>query len=139
MDTNFFTCMEAAGIITESQRARLTQLARSLPETDNGLLSVIAASLLMGDAESYHGTPISTQNIASTGIGDVKSLTVPTGATTALITVHDNNIIFRTDGGTPADNTGHIALANANFSVGSLSDFKFASASGTANLFVSYF
>lgn len=140
MDISLLTCMEVAGVITESQRVRMVQLARTLPETDNGLLQIIAAALLMGGTESYHGTPIAVQSLMSTDTADVKSLTVPAGATQALVSVHGNNIIFRTDGGAPAANTGHVAEANSNFSIGSLTDFKYISTSTTdAYLFVSYY
>lgn len=140
MDTNIFTCMEARGIITESQRMRMTQLASTLPETDNDLLKTIAAILLMGGEESYHGTPIGVEALTSTDTVTVEALTVPTGATRAIISIHGNNIIFRTDGGTPAPNVGHVGEINANISIGSLEDFKFVSQSTTdAFIFVSYF
>ena len=141
MDTETFTCMETAGLITESQRAQLAKVATRLPQNEQDLLQVIAAATLSNvQSEQYYGTPISVQSLTSSGTGDVKTLTVPAGATKAIVSVFTNNIIFRVDGGLPAAATGHTATSGSNISIGSLSDFKFISSiAGNASIFVSYF
>ena len=139
---NQLKCMKDNGVITDAQFSQLAGLINSLPSSQGGLLQVIAAASLvtLDGSGSFSGTPIGTQSLMSTDTTDVKSLTVPAGATRAVISVHGNNIIFRTDGGAPALNTGHFAELGSNFIAGSLSNFKYVSTSTTdAYIFVSYY
>jgi hypothetical protein len=105
------------------------------------LLRLIAAlAIINADDDNVLGeAPISVQSITSTGPTDVKTLTVPSGATRAIVSVHENNIIFRTDGETPAANTGHISEAGRNFMVGAIASFKFVASAANSVIFVSYF
>jgi hypothetical protein len=139
---NQLKCMKDKGIITDAQFDLLAGLINSLPTSNGDLLQVIAAASLVSldGSGNFAGIPIGTESLMSTDATDVKSLTVPTGATRAVVSVHGNNIIFRTDGGAPAANTGHFGELGSNFIVGSLSDFKFVSQSTTdAYIFVSYY
>jgi hypothetical protein len=47
MDTETFECMGAAGLITEDQREKLTQITTKLPQNEQDLLAVIAAVLIL--------------------------------------------------------------------------------------------
>jgi hypothetical protein len=141
MDIDTFTCMEAAGLITDAQRAQLSKIATRLPQNNKDLLQVIAAaSVARIEGEQFFGSPIGSESITSSAFNDVKALTVPEGATRAIVSVHENNIIFRMDGQDPTDTAGHIGSTGSNFSVGSLLDFRFVSGvAGNAIIFVSYF
>jgi len=138
---NQLKCLETKGLITDAQKNRISQIAAGLPSSDGDLLRFIAAlSLINVDDDNILGeSPIGVQSITSTGTSDVKSLTVPAGATRAIISVHENNIIFRTDGGTPAADVGHISEVGRNFIVGAISSFKFVASAADSVIFVSYF
>lgn len=141
MDTETLSCMESAGLITESQRGAMAKASRLIPQSEGGMLSLLAVMAIVGqDASSFQGAPVGSESITSTGLADVKSLTVPAGATRAIISVHVNNIIFRVDAGAPSVGNGHTSEVNSNFSIGALSEFRFISAiAGSATIFVSYF
>lgn len=141
MDTETFSCMETAGLLTEAQRSQLTKVSARLPQNEQDLLQVIAAATLSNvQNEQFYGSPIGSQSITSTGTGDIEQLTIPDGATKAIISVHTNNIIFRVDGENPAVTVGHTGVVGSNFSVSGLADFRFISAiAGNATIFVSYY
>ena len=134
-------CLETKGLITNAQKDRISQLAASLPSSDGDLLKFIAAlSLISIDDDNIIGeSPIGTQSITSTGPTNIKTLTIPAGATRAIISVHTNNIIFRNDGGNPAATTGHVGKVGENFIVGALATFKFVASAANSIIFVSYF
>jgi len=135
-------CLTADGTMGPGQSQEIKAVAKSLPENPTELLKLIAASALAGGSQSgsFSGTVLGTQSVTSTDTVSVGTLTVPAGASRAVVSVHGNNIIFRLDGGTPALNTGHSAVVGSNFGIENLSDFKFISISTTdAILFVTYF
>jgi len=134
------SCLEAAGLITDSQMNQMQKVASKLPSSQADLLALIAASALTQTEDMLLSTVIGTQSLTSSDTADVKTLTVPADASRAIISVHGNNIIFRMDGGTPAANTGHFGEKNKNFMIGSLSSFKFISESTVdAIVFVTYY
>lgn len=133
-------CLETKGFITDGQLNRIRSIAANLPTTQADLLAIIAAGSLVGQEDIALGEPISVQSITAADASDIQALTVPTGATKAVISVHGNNIIFRLDGGSPALLTGHFAEVGRNFTIGSLESFKFVSVSATdATIFVTYY
>lgn len=135
-------CLKDKGTITDAQFNVLANLVNSLPSSNGELLQVIAAASLVSldGSGNFAGIPIGVQSLMSTDATDIKSLTVPAGATRAVVSVHGNNIIFRTDGGNPAANVGHFGELGSNFVIGSLDNFKFVSQSTTdAHAFISYY
>jgi hypothetical protein len=131
------------GIITDSQYNSLVGVMNGLPTTGVELdkISTAASILSLDTSGLLGGTPLGTEKITSSSHTDVKGLTVPAGATRAIVTIHKNNIIFRVDGDDPAVEEGHIAVVNTNITIGSLNEFKFISdhSSNDAVVFVSYF
>lgn len=137
---NQLECLEAKGLITGSQLAQVKKIAAGLPSSQGDLLAIIAAGTLAKSEDVMLSDPIGVESILSSDATDVKTLTVPAGASRAIVSVHGNNIIFRLDGGTPALLTGHFAESGKNFTIGSLSNFKFVSESTTdATIFVTYY
>ena len=138
---NQLECLKNNGIITENDRLTATKIAALLPTGDKDLLSVIAAFIIMGlDNPLLSGEPIGAQSITSTGTGDAKTLTIPDGATKAVISVSTNNIIFRIDGVTPTVGNGHIGEVNKTFVIENLQTFEFISSiAASATVFVSYY
>lgn len=137
---NQLECLEASGLITDSQLARMKKISASLPHATGDLLAIIAAaSLSQGDTNLLDGTPIGVQSLSSTGTADVKSLTVPADTTKAVVTVHTNNIIFRLDGTAPTITSAHVGIVNTTFMVGNLAGFKFAGQATAADIFVTYY
>lgn len=136
-------CLEAKGLITDSQRAQLAKIMSSLPSNPGDLMAILTSvSMIQLDGSGiFNSAPISSQSITSSDTVDIKTLTVPTGATRAIVSVHGNNIIFRTDGSDPTTTAGHYGTLGENFTIGGdLSQFKFISTSTTdATIFVSYY
>jgi hypothetical protein len=136
-------CLAEKGYITEAQRDQLGKILASLPTSQADLSALMASvALIQLDASGvFHSAPVGVESLTSSDTADIKTLTVPTGATRAIVSIHGNNIIFRTDGANPAVGVGHYGTFGENISIGgSLSDFKFISTSTTdATIFVSYF
>jgi len=140
--TNQLICMEEAGIITDAQLLKFKQIINKLPTSQGDLLSIIAAALLGGSSSlMVTGTPVAVDQYTSSNESDPQPLMyIPDDATSALVSVHGNNIIFRTDGGVPALETGHFAAQGSNFLVNDLANFRFCSTSAVdAVIFVSYY
>lgn len=135
-------CLVASGAIADDTAAQVKKMLSVVQSSGdkNPLLTSIQL-VNLGTSGVFSGTPLSTQSITSTDTVDVKTLTVPEGATNAIISIHGNNIIFRTDGGTPSSGNGHYGTLGENFTIGGdLSQFKFVSTSTTDGvIFVSYF
>jgi len=140
---NNLKCLEAAGSIDGAQLSKMTAILKGLPTSLSDLLAIIAASALStnsGTSALLESVPVGIESVDSDNATDVTHLTIPAGATTAVISVHGNNIIFRADGGTPAALTGHFADQGSNFSIGNLANFKFVAATALkATLYISYF
>ena len=133
-------CLEAKGLIQDGQMDRVKRIAASLPTTQADLLAIIAATSLVESADDLLSLSMGTQQVLSSNSADVKSLNPPSGATRAIISVHENNIIFRLDSGIPSPSMGHFAEKEKNFTIGALNDFKFISVSETdAVIFVTYY
>lgn len=134
-------CLVFKNTISNDHSNNLKSIIASLPTSEGDLLQFISANLILNNESVgvMQGEPIGTQSITSTGPTNVKSLIVPTGARRAIVSVHQNNIIFRIDAGTPALNTGHGSTSGSNFSIANLAKFKFVSEVGTAVIFVTYF
>ena len=135
--------MKDKGVITDAQFNTLVQTINGLPTTGAELSKIYtAASIMSLDGSGLlGGEPLGVESITSSSNSDIKSLTVPDGATRAIVSIHKHNIIFRTDGGNPAEDVGHTGSIGSNITVGSLSNFKFVSghSSTDAVIFVSYF
>ena len=136
---NQLECLEASGLITNAQLSRIKKVSMGLPNAEADLLTIIAAVALSKEENLLMGTPLGTQSISSTGTVDVKTLTVPAGATRAVVSIHTNNIIFRTDGVAPILTGANVGLVNTSISIGNLSGFKFAGQAATAAIFVTYY
>lgn len=134
-------CLVFKNTISNDHSNSLKSIIASLPTSEGDLLQFISANLILNNESVgvMQGEPIGVQSITSTGPADVKSLTVPTGARRAIISVHQNNIIFRIDAGVPAVNVGHSSSVGSNFSIANLDKFRFVSAAGSAVVFVTYF
>lgn len=82
-------------------------------------------------------TPLGYQQI--TGLGTAKALTVPSGATLAVISVEGGSVRYRDDGTDPTTTIG-MPLPEAGITyTGSLAAIKFIQAAGTAVLNVLYY
>lgn len=134
-------CLDTKDIISSEQSQALKKIAGLLPSSVAELMQVIAAISLsrQNNDNSFTANPIGSESITSTGIADIKVFNTPLNSRRAMITVFDNNIIFRFDGGNPAMNTGHFSSVGSNFLISGLSDFKFISFTGSATIFVTYF
>jgi hypothetical protein len=138
--TTQLKCVEAAGLITGQHLQNLTAIANRLPTSVGDLLAIIASAMIVGNSGTIGGTPLDTESVTSHDDTDSMGLDVPAGASSALVSVHGNNIIFRTDGVAPATNAGHFAAQGSNFVVNDLANFHFVAASTTdATIFVSYY
>lgn len=137
------TCLESKGVITDSQMQALTIAAASMPNSQTDILRLIAASMISssGQNDLFSGSPLGVESITCPDTTTVMALiSIPEGATRAIVSVHGNNIIFRIDGSNPAVNVGHYGELGSNFLIGSLADFKAISQSSTdAVLFISYY
>lgn len=141
------TCLESAGVITPAQLQAMKNVIGKLPHNEGALLEIIAAATIAGGPTAsllMTGTIIDTDGlIVDLPIEDgmpSQLIDIPEGATRAIISVHGNNIIFRTDGGPPLNSNGHFAAQGSNFEIGKLSQFRCVAASATsAYLFITYF
>lgn len=132
-------CMVTAGLISQEEGERLSKIWANLPFSEGGLLAIIAASLINNGNNINFSDPISTESVSSTGLADVQSLTIPEGATKAVVTPYGNNIIYRIDGNDPAADSGHYLQVGINYIINDLSDFRFVSEAGNATLFITFF
>lgn len=136
-------CLEAVGVITDSQMNEMKKIAGKLPSTVADLLAIIASASLSNSNDApnpFLGESVESEAASSTGATNIHSLAaIPEGATMALITVSGNNIIYRIDGEDPVANESRIAVKDSSFKVMNLSKFKFASQSGTSYIFVEYY
>lgn len=141
--SSLIRCLAEAGLITDAQATQLIKVLVKLPSSPQDLQAIMASvALIQLDGSGiFSSAPVSVQSITSSDTADVKTLTVPEGATRAIVSIHGNNIIFRTDGGVPAAGAGHYGTLGDNITIGGdLSAFKFISASTTdAIIFVSYY
>jgi hypothetical protein len=83
--------------------------------------------------------PLGDQKI--TGLGTVKSLTVPAGAEYALVQAQTQDVLWRDSGTNPEAGTGFLLSAGgpALFYTGKLSQLRFIESAASAVLFVSYY
>lgn len=133
-------CLEDQGLITPEQSTLYHQIVAALPSGSDPLLALLVAQGIMNSQGIIvpEEPSIGNESIESEDDTDPQALTPQGGS--AVVTVFGNNIIFRTDGGTPAQDEGHFAAQGSNFRVTRLSDFSFTAASATpATIFVSYY
>lgn len=133
-------CLKESGRITESQYEQMVQIIAKLPSTSMDLLPMIVALLLLQDSEvAFSKPPIAIEAVASTGPLDPHALSsIPSGATMAKVTTLGNNIIFRIDATNPVS-VARVCKKDESFTLRELSGFRFASQTGTANIFVEYY
>lgn len=143
---NQIKCLEAKGLISSDVADDLIKIIAALPDSIAGLLQVMIALQITGgpvDSMPPNEPVLGVQSIFSTDTATPVTLTIPAETTKALISVHGNNIVFRTDGGTPAPNVGHFAAQGSNFMLtlpALLAAFKFVSTSTVdAYIFVTYY
>lgn len=131
-------CLQELGILTAAQVAKLGPTMNQLPSGTSELLKLLNAQLL---SKENDGTIIGVQTLTKDNV-TVGVLTIPDGATKAIITVYDNGITYRLDAGVPAGpSTGHYVSALATIELDELEGFRFVAYdnSASAKIYVTYF
>lgn len=139
-------CLEAHGVISEDVAASMKSIVSRLPDGSSAAEAIIMALSLSSNSATrastvnFSDTPIGSQSITSNNDSDVKTLTPTSGATKALVTAWDNNVMFRLDSSNPVAGSSHFAAQGSNFVVSNMSGFRLASVdSGPVTVFVSYY
>lgn len=91
-----------------------------------------------GSSAPYVGTPLGYQQLSGSG---VMALTVPNGATYALITIEANDVRWRDDTTNPSATVGMPLMAGTTDwqYTGNLANLKFIAQTGSTTLNVSYY
>ena len=86
------------------------------------------------------GSVISSESMTLV-VGSATALTVPPGAVSALITIGDNPIRYRSDGTDPTVSVGHYIAANGNLEVfgDEVKGIRLRSVTSTSDTIVTYY
>lgn len=127
MVKNLFDCSS----VGDREKASLEAVASKLPDSTFEVIRMIASKMIYG-----RGKVISSQTVAHGS-----ALTIPDGASSAVVTAVGDAILFRVDGTAPTSGNAHYAEENTNFLVGEneLDNFKFIQASSGGSVFVTYY
>lgn len=135
---NNISCLVDNQFVSSYTGQQMSKIMASLPSSTNELLAMLVAGQINQNNDLISGTAIATQALTSLSPSDVKTATHPAKAIRAIVTVFENNIIFRFDAN-PAANLGFVGAKNANFEISLNFPFRFVSQSGQASIFITYY
>lgn len=141
MDSNKIQCLVDKGVISQSDANAIISFS-GLPQGTSELLTILVALAINNNSSSsVSGPVIGTQSIGPVNFSTPTALTVPAGASKAVITPFVNSAVFRTDGGDPTTTAGHFLAQGSNMILTELNNFRFIAASATydTTLFVTYY